>query len=426
MKSSEVKFLATFLLALGGCHGPLETDPSHEPPLKPTDLYVTSISRNALQLSWNGSWQTYTTYMIRRGIDSLSLFLIDSTDYSITRFTDSSLDPSASYFYRVDAVRAGVIAPSNIAHVAYVPSNQVLRTLPADQAINYLAISIDGSYLVTCGAETKFNIWRTSDWSLLQPTNTEGYTVRRITITRDSKSVITEQFSSVTQISRIKIHAISDGSVIATIPLDSMFATVSSLAVTPDGAKLAEADDRGRLRLWSLADGRLFGILDTLSYNNSCCSGWDLAMGPTANILVACSYRSLKVWNLDRNVVTFELSGSFYSPFFNQDGSILEVTANNVATYFRTIDWKILYTLPKSSPCVAFSPDGNTQIIGDGNRVIIARAIDGSPIRTFACHTDVVQSIAFFPDGQSFATASQDRSARIWSLSLADRWTIIF
>jgi WD40 repeat protein len=67
---------------------------------------------------------------------------------------------------------------------------------------------------------------------------------------------------------------------------------------------------------------------------------------------------------------------------------------------------------------VAFSRDGATVATpADHNTAKIWNAATGTPVRTFAGHTDRVTDVAFSPDGTRLATASADHTARVWEVA---------
>src|SRR5205807_712041 len=73
---------------------------------------------------------------------------------------------------------------------------------------------------------------------------------------------------------------------------------------------------------------------------------------------------------------------------------------------------------PAGTPSgVAFSPDGALLAIGMGNVVQLIDTADGRAIRILQGHTGSVGGVAFSPDGTLLATASRDRTARIWDLA---------
>ena len=67
---------------------------------------------------------------------------------------------------------------------------------------------------------------------------------------------------------------------------------------------------------------------------------------------------------------------------------------------------------------VTFSPDGRTLASASIDRTVrLWDPATGQPTATLFGHTELVTSAAFSPDGHTLATASRDGTVRLWPLA---------
>lgn len=67
---------------------------------------------------------------------------------------------------------------------------------------------------------------------------------------------------------------------------------------------------------------------------------------------------------------------------------------------------------------VAFSPNGKRIATASGDRTVKIWGLKRTKaLQTFRGHTDHVTSVAFSPDGKQVVSGSRDKTIRVWSLS---------
>ncbi len=151
---------------------------------------------------------------------------------------------------------------------------------------------------------------------------------------------------------------------------------VIDVAFSPDGNKIASADDSGTVRLWNANTGE---HIQTLTGH----IGW------VTSVVFSPDGKRLATGSLDQTVRLWNV---------------------NTGMHIRTFRGHTHHVLS-----VAFSPDGKQiATASDDNTVRLWNVNTGMSIRTFKGHTSSVLSVAFSPDGKQIATGSWDDTVRLW------------
>jgi WD40 repeat protein len=194
---------------------------------------------------------------------------------------------------------------------------------------------------------------------------------------------------------------------------------VTSLAVSPDGRRLATSSSDGTARVWELHDLKQALLM---RHDNDVTS---VAFSPDGTQLATASHdKTARVWRLDdgQEAIRFPEKGwmtKLKAVALGAGGSLLATgSTSNVARVFELPEGNELVALghPNWVLAVAISPDGSRLASGCyDKRVRIWDLPSGEEVAEM-CHAKPVTSVVFSVDGERLATSSDDGTARLWQL----------
>ena len=198
---------------------------------------------------------------------------------------------------------------------------------------------------------------------------------------------------------------------------------VRSVAFSPDGARVLTGSDDATARLWDAQTGA-----ELLVLKGHTASVMSVAFSPDGARLLTGSFDSTtRLWDARTGAELFALNGHadhVTSVAFSPEGArFLTGSSDNTARLWDAKTGAELFTLKGhagSVKSVAFSPDGARILTGsDDTTVRLWDARTGAELLTLKGNAGSVKSVAFSPDGAriltgSWDTDSWDNTARLW------------
>jgi|GEM_PF-4794337 len=287
-----------------------------------------------------------------------------------------------------------------ISDTAQVFYNKELKT---SRAINDLALSPDGSRILTGTASTRAILWDQSG-SILDTLAGHRYQVTAVAFLGDHKMVTGDYYG------RLVIWN-QEG-----VPIDTLVghkARITDIKTTRKQEIITTSQDRMAI-LWG-ADGQ---TIDTLSTNR------------TGILSVAISKNGERIFtgHVDKKIIQWERgiptdtllghTGYIYALEFSADERMLLSASSDKTARLWDLSKQSYTTFTGHSGAIntaCFSPDGLQVLTGSSDRTIKLWDLKGNELQTFEEDLQAVRGLAFAPDGRHFYSAESSK-ARLWNL----------
>ena len=285
-----------------------------------------------------------------------------------------------------------------------------------------VAISPDGSWLVTAGSDGTARIWDATTGHERATLTGHGGSVSAVAISPDGSWLVTAGSDGTA-----RIWDATTGHERAT--LTGHGGSVSAVAISPDGSWLVTAGSDGTARIWDVVSGRERATLT----GHGLISG--VAIAPDGGWLATTSSSDgmARIWDAATGRERASLTGhrgSIRAVAISPDGSWL-ATANRdgTARIWDVVSGRERATLTGHAgavSAVAISPDSSWLATASSDRATrIWDTATGQKRATLTGHRGPIRAVAISPDGSWLATVSEDGTARIWNAETGPKPTTL-
>jgi WD40 repeat protein/tetratricopeptide (TPR) repeat protein len=333
--------------------------------------------------------------------------------------------------------------------------------LAHQHAVRAVAFSPDGKAVLTGSQDNTARLWDAGTGKPIGPPLTHQGSVAAVAFSPDGKVVLTGSDDNTARLWDAT-NGMPIGPPLAHPGRGLHLGSVRAVAFSPDGKAVLTGSSDHTARLWDAATGMPIGpllahqyIVRSVAFSpdgniavTGCWDGtarlWDaltskpighpidqhasvtaVAFSPDGKtLLTGCVDNTARLWNIATAMQIgppLEHKGDVEAVAFSPDGKVvLTGSDDNTARL-----WHVASREPIGPPlehkgavrAVSFSPDGRAALTRDGKFAWLWDIATGKPIGPPLAHGTRVEATAFSPDGKAVITGSDDKTARVWTIT---------
>ena len=331
---------------------------------------------------------------------------------------------------------------ANVLSVAYSPDGRHIVSGSFDQSIRIwnaetgnqlhilkghigsvrsVAVSPDGRFIVSASSDGSIRIWNAETGMQLRKLEGPPGWIGSAVFSPDGTHIVSGSDDNVVRI--WNLAAEPPIVLMQEIPnvriLQGHADDVSSVAISPNGMRIASASTDDSIRLWDAQTGAQIRMLE--NHEETVHS---VAFSPDGTRIVSSSEdMTIRIWNAETGGEINMLLGhddwvltATFSPDGRRIASGSADWAIGIWDAFGGVRLRRIDGHTASVNAVVYSPDGTRIVSASHDKSIrIWDAETGVQLRTLQGHADMANSVAFSPDGMFIVSGSDDSTIRIWN-----------